>query len=56
MREPGSVGRVNGTTYSGTPVHAGQKPGTVYRTLLLAVSPDTANSSVRYTVPGFWPA
>lgn len=41
-----AVGRVNGATYSGTPVHAGQKPGTVYRTLLLAVSPDTAEDTV----------
>lgn len=36
-----SVGRVNGVGYAGTPLRCGEKPGTVYRTLLLRVEPDT---------------
>lgn len=36
-----SVQRVNGACYVGTPVRRGENPGTVYRTLLLRVQPDT---------------
>lgn len=41
-----SVGGVNGVGYAGTPVRCGEKPGTVYRTLLLRVQPGTPEQSV----------
>jgi hypothetical protein len=41
-----SVGRVNGAEYEGTPVRCGEKPGTVYRTLLLRVEPGTDESRI----------
>ncbi|AFJ35740.1 MULTISPECIES: Dabb family protein [Mycobacterium] len=41
-----SVGRVNGAGYAGTPVRCGEKPGTVYRTLLLRVQPDTPEATI----------
>lgn len=41
-----SVGRVNGVGYVGTPVRCGEKPGTVYRALLLRVQPDTPEPTV----------
>ncbi len=41
-----AVTRVNGAAYTGTPVHCSNKPGTVYRTLLLRVLPDTAAATV----------
>lgn len=41
-----SVERVNGACYAGTPVRCGEKPGTVYRTLLLRVQPDTPEGTV----------
>lgn len=41
-----SVGRVNGVGYEGTPVRCGEKPGTVYRALLLRVQPDTPEGTV----------
>lgn len=41
-----SVGRVNGAGYAGTPVRCGEKPGTVYRTLLLRVQPGTPEHTV----------
>lgn len=41
-----SVGRVNGGGYAGTPVRCGEKPGTVYRTLLLRVQPDTPEATI----------
>lgn len=36
-----AVTRVNGANYRGTPVRRGESPGTVYRALLLRVSPTT---------------
>ncbi len=41
-----AVGRVNGAAYSGLPAHRAQKPGTVYRALLLSVQPDTDHDTV----------
>lgn len=41
-----AVRRVNGAAYSGTPVHTGDEPGTVYRALLLRVQPDTDQATV----------
>ncbi|SPM27082.1 Dabb family protein [Mycobacterium terramassiliense] len=41
-----AIGRVNGAAYSGLPVHRAQKPGTVYRALLLSVQPDTDQATV----------
>lgn len=41
-----SVARVNGAGYVGTPVRCGEKPGTVYRALLLRVQPDTPEPTV----------
>jgi len=41
-----AVTRVNGAAYAGTPVRCGDKPGTVYRALLLRVLPDTADATV----------
>lgn len=40
------VGRVNGATYSGSPITARQIPGTVYRTLLLRVQSDIDPATV----------
>ena len=37
---------MNGAAYSGTPVYRRDKPGTVYRALLLRVEPDTDQTSV----------
>jgi hypothetical protein len=45
MARPG-VTRVNGAGYAGEPESSGDTPGTVYRTLLLRVSPDTAESTI----------
>lgn len=41
-----AVSRVNGVTYSGTPVHTGEKPGTVYRALLLRALPGTDETTI----------
>ncbi|TAM63305.1 Dabb family protein [Mycobacterium sp.] len=41
-----SVDRVNGVGYAGTPVRRGEKPGTVYRALLLRVQPGTPGHTV----------
>lgn len=41
-----AVQRVNGATYTGSPVTATQKRGSVYRTLLLRVQPDTDEAAV----------
>ena len=41
-----AVSRVNGAAYRGTPMHTGDKPGTVYRVLLLRVPPDTDEATV----------
>jgi len=41
-----AVSRVNGAAYSGMPVPQRDKPGTVYRALLLRVEPDTDQTSV----------
>lgn len=41
-----AVTRLNGAAYAGTPVRCGAEPGTVYRALLLRVSPDTSESVV----------
>jgi hypothetical protein len=41
-----AVQRVNGATYTGRPTTASQERGTVYRTLLLRVQPDTDGASV----------
>jgi hypothetical protein len=41
------VSRVNGATYTGSPTTARDVPGTVYRTLLLRVQPDTEDTVVR---------
>ncbi|MEE3752941.1 Dabb family protein [Mycobacterium intracellulare] len=41
-----SVDRVNGAGYAGAPVRCGEKLGSVYRTLLLRVQPDTPEHTV----------
>lgn len=41
-----AVGRVNGVGYGGTPIRCGERPGTVYRALLLRVQPDTPEGTV----------
>jgi hypothetical protein len=41
-----AVSRVNGAAYSGTPAHTGDKPGTVYRALLLSVLPGTDAATI----------
>ncbi|MDM4141968.1 MULTISPECIES: Dabb family protein [Mycobacterium] len=41
-----AVSRVNGAAYSGTPVRTGDKPGTVYRALLLSVTAGTDGDTV----------
>lgn len=41
-----AVSRVNGAAYPGLPVHGGDRPGTLYRTLLLRVQPDTDRAAV----------
>lgn len=41
-----AVQRVNGATYTGSPITASQQHGTVYRTLLLRVPPDTDDATV----------
>ncbi len=41
-----AVARINGVTYAGAPVHAGDKPGTVYRALLLRVMSDTDGDTI----------
>ncbi|CAM2764539.1 stress responsive protein [Mycobacterium intermedium] len=41
-----AVTRVNGANYTGTPVRTDTTSGTVYRTLLLRVSPDTAADTI----------
>jgi Stress responsive A/B Barrel Domain len=41
-----AVSRVNGAAYSGTPVHTVDKPGTVYRALLLSVLPGTDAATI----------
>ncbi|OBF03616.1 stress responsive protein [Mycobacterium sp. ACS4054] len=41
-----AVTRVNGADYSGAPVRRADTPGTVYRTLLLRVLPDTDAATV----------
>lgn len=41
-----AVSRVNGAGYSGTPVRASDKPGTVYRALLLRALPGTDEATV----------
>lgn len=41
-----AVSWVNGAAYSGTPVHSGDKPGTVYRALLLSVLPGTDAATI----------
>ncbi|OBF06350.1 Dabb family protein [Mycobacterium sp. 852002-10029_SCH5224772] len=41
-----SVGRVNGVGYAGAPVRTGDKPGTVYRALLLRVQPGTPEDTL----------
>jgi hypothetical protein len=43
----GEVSRVNGATYSGTPVAVSNTSGTVYRTLLLRVQGDIDDATVR---------
>ena len=45
LNEP-TVSRVNGASYSGTPVARGARPGAVYRALLLRVAPDTDEATV----------
>ncbi|OMC56409.1 stress responsive protein [Mycobacterium sp. IS-836] len=45
LHDPG-ITRVNGATYAGVLNHNGGGPGTVYRTLLLRVAPDTAAVTV----------
>lgn len=46
LSAPG-VSRVNGATYTGSPIDARDIPATVYRTLLLRVQPDTEEAVVR---------
>lgn len=41
-----AIRRINGAAYPGTPTHNGGAPGTVYRTLLLRVLPDTDADTV----------
>lgn len=41
-----AVSRVNGAAYPGMPVQRGDKPGTVYRALLLRVLPDIEQATV----------
>ncbi|GAB3017502.1 Dabb family protein [Mycobacterium bourgelatii] len=41
-----AVTRINGANYTGTPVRTDTTSGTVYRTLLLRVSPDTAADTI----------
>jgi hypothetical protein len=41
-----AVTRVNGATYPGEPLRCGDKPGTLYRALLLRVQPDAADAVV----------
>ncbi len=41
-----AVSRVNGADYEGTPVRCGDTPGTIYRTLLLRVMPETDTATV----------
>lgn len=41
-----AVQRVNGATYTGTPITASQERGAVHRTLLLRVQPDTDEATV----------
>ncbi len=41
-----AVSRVNGADYEGVPVRCGDTPGTVYRTLLLRVMPETDTATV----------
>jgi hypothetical protein len=41
-----AITRVNGVTYSGTPTPSGHSAGTVYRALLLRISPDTKETAL----------
>lgn len=41
-----AVSRVNGAAYSGTPVHTSDKPGAVYRALLLRALPGTDEATI----------
>jgi hypothetical protein len=41
-----AVQRVNGAAYTGTPVAASEDRGTIYRTLLLRVHPDTDEATI----------
>ena len=41
-----AVSRIDGANYSGEQMHCGDTPGTVYRTLLLRVAPETEAASV----------
>lgn len=41
-----AVSRVNGADYEGVPVRCGDTPGTIYRTLLLRVMPETDMATV----------
>ncbi len=45
LKDPG-ISRVNGATYPGIPTRNGSEAGTVYRTLLLRVSPETDKGTV----------
>ena len=45
MADP-AVKHVNGVTYTGSPIMTTNEPGTIYRTLLLRVLPETDDSTV----------
>jgi len=45
LQDP-AITRINGVTYAGTPTRNGHSAGTVYRTLLLRVLPETDPSTV----------
>jgi hypothetical protein len=46
LQDIGSITRVNGASYPGTPTRNDEEPGSVYRALLLRVSPDTDAGTV----------
>lgn len=46
LLEDPAVSAVNGAAYSGTPVHTAEKPGTVYRALLLSVPAGTGEATI----------
>jgi Stress responsive A/B Barrel Domain len=54
-----AVTRVNGADYPGEPIRCGDRPGAVYRTLLLRVSPETPAAMVAHfehelsSMPGY---